>query len=448
MAKEMMNSITAAVALGLLLAPANAEIVWDTTYGKSPARRLAIELVNSHNDTKDAACIVGGYDADHPTRIYVGGPCELIVNGEPQTGFRYVVMETVDATLASMDGSEVYMERYTGYGSRFQHAADHENYAEAGAGLSVHFVNTSIQHASLFLSTTSYLAKANFGFTKNSFVIGVDEDDSSKKKFISDVCVAPCTGTTPVICTTCPTKELSVTKGMYKYSILAASWNYGTATSQGWEKVVATYGTGTPKTLSGYLNVYQAIDFSNMQADTLTITAADDTSVTYAKMDPCNMETFKSQADASKDCQTYTFKEVEVKSDGWTGKYAFPQTFNVGSWSMADEDSPVVPAQMGTRDVVILCVRPSSSDLIKVGMTASTKAIYVAYLFDVSGIDAGPNKGKYMVYDPTITSAKGTNGTDAGTAGTAGETNAGRIACGPAVAFFTTMFLVALGGFM
>jgi len=94
MAKEMMNSITAAVALGLLLAPANAEIVWDTTYGKSPARRLELGLVNSHADANDENCIVGGYDPDHPTRVYVGGPCSLIADGQPQTGFRWVVMET------------------------------------------------------------------------------------------------------------------------------------------------------------------------------------------------------------------------------------------------------------------------------------------------------------------------------------------------------------------
>lgn len=447
----MMLSVTAAVAIGLL-APANAAIQWDTTYGKSPARRLALGLVNSHNESSDAACIVGGYDPDHPTRIYVGGPCSLITNGQPQTGFRWVVMETVDAALAGTDGSEADTVAYTGAGSSFQHSADHADYAEAGAGMSVHFPDTAIEHASLFLSTTSYLSKANFGFTQNNFVIGVDENNASKKTFIEGVCVKPCTGTTPVSCTTCPTEQIAVTKGMYKYSILAAAWNYGTATTQGWEKIVETYGTGTTgsKSLSGYLNVYQAIDFSNMQADTLTVTATDDTSVTYATMDPCNMATFKSTTNPSANCTVYSVKAVQVDSDGWKGSYAFPLTFNVGQWTQADENAPVVPAMEGTRTVVIRCVRPSSADLVLARMTASSKAVYLEYKFDVSGITAGPNMGKYMVYDPTVTTGTGSaaSGSGSGAPSPPGSTAAGRIACEPAAAFFTMMFLVAFSGFM
>jgi ABC-type tungstate transport system permease subunit len=144
-------------------------------------------------------------------------------------------METSDATLAGTDGKEVDMVASRKRG--VQYSADTGDYAEAGAGMWMQFEDTNYEHAYLFVSTTSYLAKADFGFTKNSFVIGVDEDDSSKK-FISDVCVKPRPGTTPVTCTSCPTGHITDSKGMYKYSVLAAAWNYGPpgVTDKGWEQ--------------------------------------------------------------------------------------------------------------------------------------------------------------------------------------------------------------------
>jgi len=462
MAKKMMNSITAAVALGLLLAPANAEIAWDTTHGKSPARRLAtsdeVNMAYSHTDTSDKDCIVGGYDPLYPTKIYVGGPCSLIDNGKPKEGFRYIVLETLDASLAITQGStvsEVETVPYDRYDAKFQYSANTSDYAEVGAGLTVHFKKPDYQHASLFLSTTSYLAKANFGFTKNSFVIGVDlNTEPYTKEFISDVCVKPCPGTKPVTCTSCPTENITVTKGQFKYSVLAAAWNFlpmglRGGVIQGWPSVVNAYGTVSgpavgasppPKTLSGYLNVYQWLDFTNMRADRFTIyQAPDDTELLFEKMETCNLTSWKSWENASKDCEFYSVKRLEVSSDKWAGGLALPLTYNVGSWSQADRKAAVVPAMEGTRTVVIKAVRPH----IQAMPPYVDKAVLLEYKFDVSGITADALDGKYMVYDPTIRSVKTFEQKS-----DAGETSAGRIACGPAVAFFTTTFLVALGGFM
>lgn len=439
----MANMITAAIALGFL-APANAGIVWDSTFGKSPARRLALGLVNSHSNASDADCIVGGYDPDHPTRIYVGGPCSLIVNGTPQTGFRWVVMETVDASLVSSDGSEADMIPYTTAGSTFQHAAEHTEYAEAGAGMTVHFSDTNISDASLFLSTTSYLAKASFGFTKNNFVVGVDSSNASKKEFINDVCVKPCAGTLPVDCTTCPSENIAVTPGMYKYSILAAAYDNGnTASTKGWQLIKSTYGSGTPKMLRGHLNVYQAIDFTNMNADTLTIQDGA-TGTTYAAMDACEMTTFKSVANPTQNCTVYTVVGVTVESAEWQGTYAFPGTFNVGDWNLTN--GVLTPTMGGTRAVVIRCVKPSPANLAAAGMTTTSKAVYLEYKFDVTGIEAQLGQGKYMVYDPTITSGTGSR-TGGGSTGAA-STSSGRTACEPTVAFFAMTFLAALSSFM
>jgi hypothetical protein len=440
-----MAKMMAAVAVGLLLSPADAAIVWDTTYGKSPQRRLALGMVNSHNDTNDAGCIVGGYDPDHPTRVYVGGPCAQIVNGTPQTGFRYVVMETVDAALAGTDGSEADMLPHVGAG--FQHSADHGTYAEAGAGITVHFTHAPITEAALFLSTTSYLAKAAIpGVTKNSFVVGVDST-SGQKTFINDVCIAPCTGTLPASCTTCPTTPLVINQGMYKYSILAAAYNHGN-TGKGWEQVKATYGTGTPKTLAGNLNVYQAIDFTNMNADTLTVTATDGTSVKYRDMDACELTTFKSVANSANNCTIYSVNAVTAAADSWTGTYSFPQTYNVGSWSqpVTPANAPISNSISGTRAVTIRCVRPSPANLASAGMATTSKAVYLQYQFDVTGIEAttgaagGTSTGKYMVYDPTVTSGSAP-------APAVATTSAGRIACEPALTFFIMMALATLSIF-
>jgi hypothetical protein len=417
----MTHSVMVAVAVGLL-APANAAIQWDTTYGKSPLRRLAVQTVNSHNDSADASCIVGGYDPDHPTRIYVGGPCSLISNGQPQTGFRWVVMETVDASLVGSDGTEADMVPHTGAGSSFMHSADYTDYAEAGAGMTMKFAEATIGEASMFMSTTSYLSKANFGFTMNDFVIGVDENNASKKDFIRGVCVKPCPGTTPVTCTACPTEQITATKGMYKYSILAAAYDHSAgASTKGWEKIRNTYGTGNPKTLTGDFNVYQAIDFTNMNADTLTVTGPNGTAVTYASMDACDMSTFRSVANPSMNCTVYDVASVTVESDGWQGSYAFPLTFNVGDWSQPT-GGVVTPTMGGTRTVIIRCVRPSGANLASVGMTATSKAVYLEYKFDVSGITASQGTGKYMVYDPTITTGSGSSGSGSGSGGSGSKT--------------------------
>merc|ERR1711988_1508178 len=131
---------------------------------------------------------------------------------------------------------------------------------------------------------------------------------------------------------------MPVTKGQYKYSILAAAFDKG---PNGWQKTKDAYKAASGQ-LEGYLNVYQAVDFTNMGADTLTITGTS-SSVTYADMKPCNVTSFKDGADPTKACTVYSIVGATVESKGWSGTYSFPSSYNLGSWSQASAATDVVP---------------------------------------------------------------------------------------------------------
>jgi len=383
------------VAALLLLAPAVAEIAWDTTFGKDPARRLANQLANSHTDASDPACIVGGYDSAFPTRFYVGGPCSLLTRGVPQDGFRYFYMETIFADLTDPKGKSAQMAAYTSASDSFQYSRDLPTHTEIGTGLNQHFTDTDISDAAMFVSTTTYLSKSTFKFSTNDFLV-----DSTGKMF-ENVCVAQCAGTLPASCTSCPaansSQGLDITPGKVKFSILAAAYDNG---PKGWQ-TVKTKHPGQSGELEGFFNVYQAIDFSNMAADTLILGGPQGT-VTYSDMRACNMATMKDDLDANQDCHFYNINSVEVQSAGWKSSLAFPTTYNRGRWNQAGATAPnnviTANANQVTKTVNIRGVKPSG---------IKTKAIYLQYQFDVTGIEASgrtfPMWGEYIVYDPSIT---------------------------------------------
>merc|ERR1711988_2011644 len=213
----------------------------------------------------------------------------------------------------------------------------------------------------------------------------------------------------------------------------------------------ATYKAASGQ-LEGYLNVYQAIDFTNMGADKLTITGTDSSSVKYADMKPCNTTSMKDEADPTKACTIYSIASATVESDGWSGTYSFPLSYNFGSWSQASATGEPVPSHAGTKTVLIRGVRPIAENTKWIG--DNVKAIYIQYSFDISGVEAAlgsnagyPSTGKYMVYDPTVTTGVKANSGGSGTGGS-GSTSAGRLACQPAVAFFTMLVLAAFGTFV
>jgi hypothetical protein len=422
MAKSM--SFVAAALMTLLFASVEAKIVWESSHGASADRRLALGLVNSHNDTNDPKCIVGGYDEETPTRIYVGGPCSQInAKGDPQAGFRWVVMETFTATLVNSKGDEADMEGFletSGEHNEFQYSEDHSSHAEAGAGMSVYMNEAGVKEAALFLSTTSYLSKSDFTFYNNTFALGYKDKKDKKKgmNWIEGVCVVPCAEKNKK-CACKTDAPIPVKKADYKYSILAAAYSVGTG-ANGWKKVISTYGTGNPKALAGNLNVYQSLDFTNMKADRFTVTAADGTAVKYADMVPCDVD----NETANYSCKLYSVKSATVASDDWMGTYAFPMTYNVGEWKQVGKE--VKPTHEMTKTVVISCVRPTQANLKKYikGATDQSKMIWLEYKFDVTGIEGEKDKGKYMVYDPTVTGGKGTPAGTTGAGGTTGGTNA------------------------
>merc|ERR1712157_84492 len=99
-----------------------------------------------------------------------------------------------------------------------------------------------------------------------------------------------------------------------------------------------------------------------------------------------------------------------------------------------------------TRKVQIHCIKPNAATLVREMAADATaavamKVVLVRYRFDIAGITAvGENSGKWMNYDPTITStnanAASTGSTTAGST-TAGASSGGATA-GTTVASATT----------
>lgn len=199
------------------------------------------------------------------------------------------------------------------------------------------------------------------------------------------------------------------------------------AAGNGWAKVVETHGEGNPKALAGNMDWFQTIDFTNMQADTLTVMAPDGSSKKYADMGTCNLKT-----GAGCDANVYGVKAVEVESSGgFTGAYVFPTTSNVGTWNLDTATMQGTTTAEATRVVQIHCVKPDAASMVALGMAENVqsangkKAVILRYRFDITGITAtGKTSGKFMNYDPTI-AQKGSDAHKAAMASQGGDTAAG-----------------------
>jgi hypothetical protein len=144
---------------------------------------LALKVTTSHNNTADAGCIVGGYDSANPARIYIGGPCSAYNNGNLSASFRWVVMQTVDAKLTDAGGKPADMTPYTGTDDSFYYSTEVANsHAEVGVGAKFHASAAAYTNAAMFMSTTSYLAKANFQYNKNSFIVDKTGPKKSERR--------------------------------------------------------------------------------------------------------------------------------------------------------------------------------------------------------------------------------------------------------------------------
>jgi hypothetical protein len=391
-----------AILSALLVVPISGAPVWTPTHAQFD-RRLGIDTVASHSNTSDDNCVVGAYNTEEPSQIYVGGPCsELGADNTPSDKFRWVEMYTFYADLEGTDGSTADLKSMPG---GVVHPMDGNAYAKIAVGGSFMFEDVDFPKANLFMSTTSYLSKADFEFNTNDFTVDQNQDGSYTS--VEGVCIQPCTGTGGA-CDGCPTAKTTANAGDYKYSLFAASYDGDSAIAgangNGWAKAVDKYGSGDPKALSGYLNVYQAVDFSNMKADTLTMTSPDGTSVKYKDMASCSLANLAT-------CTAYSVSSVLVESDNWSGLYTFPKKYNKGEWTVAANAIATEPKM--TQDVGIMMIKPDEAWLKSVGYenydASKTKVVFIEYKFDISGVTADATSGRWMAYDPTVQNAKGSN---------------------------------------
>lgn len=475
-----------------IAASAAGKVQWEASNNVAVGRRLGIELTSSTANVTDPDCIVGGFDSENPTRIYVGGPCKdlnieandgTITKVTPAATFRWIEMQTLHMEITGPDLAEpapfapTTVANGAAWDSGFYIATDHGGYAMVECGSAFHLnvpKEAGVGTAGLFASTTSYLARENFEFNQNEFCVDAVrrtddgryfkfKDDGSgatcKTKFLQ--CVAPCCadpGASECSCSnTCPTQQLQASPGMYKYSIMAASYNNhvnplnvkdvfkGGAGGNGWEKLTEHFGKspgiGKPKQLTGFMDVYQVLDFTNMNIDVLEVVAPDGTSKLWKDMVDCDL-TYDYLKKNGYDClaKEVGVKSMKVSTDGeWSAHYAFPTTQNVGVWSHTkNEEFTLTPS--ATRTVQISAVKPSGGTLAEwnwakdVLEAARKKALLIRYRFDIAGIAAigqGDNsEGRYMNYDPTVTGPSGANaptpapaGGAAGGAGSDGGSN-------------------------
>jgi hypothetical protein len=425
----MMMKLSAAVLTSVFWS-SQAAPVW--TPSDIQQRRLAFHTGMTTTDKTSADCIVGGYDDQHPTQIYVGGPCSELKDAGPSTKFRYVVMKTIDIDIHGKNAATGKMSTVglQSFGDGTVHTKDEPSHMEVGVSGAFKTGDPGFANAALFASTTSYLSKAEFNYTNNTFVTGRNGDEYQE----ITMCVTPCCDAvtnTGCACagSTCPTKGLSASIGDYKYSIMSAFYNIEGATAgtsgNGWEGMVAKYGVDTPggKALSGNLRVYQAIDFANMAADTLTVTGGG-ASTTYATMVECNLtsETL---------CTEYAVESIALAASDWEGLvYNFPKFYNRGSWTTSAAGATTTTIAE-SKKVAIHCVKVDAASLKAItGMSdaaaAKAKVVLLRYAFDISGGSATAKGGNYMVYDPTVNTK--TRADAKAAAGAAAATTAGAAA--------------------
>jgi len=449
-----------AIVAALVLMPAQAKPIWqditDANDPKGHGRRLELQTVSSHTNVSDAACIVGGFDDSNFNKVYIGGPCSKF---NPTTmkalpGFRYVAMETIDVDLCNKDGCAEM--KHVGEGSGFPvlQSQDLSTHAEVGSCGLFEFDTADIKKAGFFASTTSYLSKGSFTFSSNTFVVGKEGDTYSTL----DVCIKNCCDPVPAEgCDcggVCPTTTLSVEPGDFKYSLLSAAVDLEAESTKGWAKVVDMYGVtvdGT-KQIQGKQYTYQVIDFTEMGADTITITPPAGSATTFSDMTACT----PAQVEAGSGCTVAKVQTITMAANGWEGvSYDFPMYYNTGTWTKAT--SGALSATPGhSKQVVIEAIKFDDATMTTMLGSAyqagTTKVMFLRYTFDISGITATDMTGKYMVYDPTVNTvtqakAKAAANTASGTAtGTATGTSTGASTVGTAsfAPTSTTLSLISM----
>lgn len=380
----------------LALTPALGKIIWSPSDIEERRRRLALNLVSSVNDTSAPDCIIGGYDDANAARIYVGGPCSKFnySSGTPSDGFRWVVMETHDLEIPMITEDLIAVPN-----EAVQQSQDLASHAEVGLSSMFKFDDPAMSEAGFFASTTSYLAKENMNVNTNTFVVG--EANTGAYDTI-DLCIQKCCETVTAQgckCGTCPNVTMPIVPGDFKYSILAAAVDRAASSTKGWAKVADKYGmsvagaTGVIKEIQGHMMVYQSIDFTNMNADTITVVGPGDNTSTYASMQACNLANMAN-------CTATSVKSMTIAAAGWEGvTYTFPQYFNRGQWYKVN--AGLRSTTIDTKPVVIEAIRVDDASLAAYNMQGK-KVLLVRYKFDITGIDADNVKGKYMVYDPTV----------------------------------------------
>jgi hypothetical protein len=403
-----------------LLALSDAKITWSV--GESHAltsRRLELNLLNT-SYIEDADCIVGGFDSRSPDKVYVGGPCNLLavtedsegnLEAEALDGFRYVSMEVVHGGIQSEGGDEVDLPELPN--SAFYHASETTLYGKVGTSAKFQIQGYK---ANVVAGQTSYVAKAKGSLKKNDFAFNNKTDNTVEE---ISLCVVPCctpVGNERCYCSdtsfgACTGDATNFSSGDYKFSVFLASFDDSSATpgpgGNGWARLVEDHGEGSApnKELKGSFFIDQVIDFTNMLADTLTITKLDDTTITYA-----NMAEFDNNSVST---TTYRVKSMKVESDGWSAAYAFPLTYNGGVWNATTGEYNSSLIHGFSANVKIHAVKPSTRDMVSLGVAdtlteaASMKVVYLRYEFNITGIEGAENWGSWMAYDPVITSSNG-----------------------------------------
>jgi hypothetical protein len=393
-------------ALSCLLLEVAASPHWSATYPKSN-RRLDLVTAPSTNES-DPNCIVGGFDEENPAHIYIGGPCSELKGDTPTADFRWLEMHTFHAKLTTKSGEEAQLGVIEG--TSFSRSQQKDTHVQVSAATSMALQDENNNTpASIFVSTSSYLAQKSFSFNTNTFSVYEIENETQETSYATiDACVESCCAagaTPPCACAgnACPTTKRTAEPGDYKYSILAASWDNAEedyipgANGNGWEGVTKKFGVGSPKALEGYLHVYQMIDFTNMRSDgePLEIKGSNGT-VLYKNMKTCSF--------SGGTCNNkYDVTEMSIMGKGWSASYEFLKTYNVGSWTGNAEDGFITTVDE-TRMVSISAVKFDDASGKQMGMEGAT-IVMIIYRFDVDGITAKKDSGTFFVYDPSVTSS-------------------------------------------
>lgn len=405
-------------ALSCLLLEVAASPHWSATYPNSN-RRLDLVTAPSTNES-DPNCIVGGFDEENPAHIYIGGPCSELKGDTPTADFRWLEMVTFYATLATKSGEEAQLGSIEGASFSRSQQKDTHVQVSAATSMAIQDGNKNTP-ASIFVSTSSYLAQKSFSFNTNTFSVYKNETQQETSYETIDACVESCCAagaTPPCACAgnACPTTKRTAEPGDYKYSILAASWDNAEdddyipgANGNGWEGLRKNFGVGSPKVLEGYLDVYQMINFTKMRSDgePLEIKGSNGT-VLYKNMETCSI--------SGGTCNWYDVTEMSIMGKGWSASYEFLKTYNVGSWTDNAEDGFITTVDE-TRMVSITAVKFDEASGKQMKMEGDT-IVMIIYRFDVDGITAKNDSGTFFVYDPSVTSSpSGAQNTSAQTTG-------------------------------